>query len=114
MASSATNRVSVPSGFVTDDAEFKRMTASWMLEANQGHLANTGTVTLTALVASTTVADARAGANSFIGFMPTTANAAAEIGAGTMYVSTQGKQQFIITHAVGAAVDRTFRYAILG
>lgn len=86
----------------------------WMRDVFQGKLMNTGSVTLTANVASTTVTDARAGLQSFIGFMPQTANAAAEIGAGTMYVATQGKQTFTITHANNAQTDRTFRYCLLG
>jgi hypothetical protein len=114
MATSAGSRISLPVGYLTDDPQWKRSIASWVLEANQGHIQNTGSVTLTDNVASTTVSDARAGANSFIGFMPTTANAAAELGGGTLYVATQGKQTFTITHANNAQTDRTFRYCILG
>jgi hypothetical protein len=114
MATSAGTRISLPPPYLTDDAEWKRALGRWALEANQGHLANTGTVTLTANVASTTVTDARVGVGSFIGFMPTTASAATEFGAGTLFVSTQGKQTFTITHVNAATADRTFRYAILG
>lgn len=103
-----------PSSFIADEIQHRRLIAQWMREAHQGKLANTGTVTLTANVASTTVTDARAGATTFIGFMPQTANAAAEVGAGTMYVATQGKQTFTITHANNAQADRTFRYCLLG
>lgn len=114
MAVSAGSRVSIVPGFLSNDPEWKRGIATWAMEVNQGHLNNTGSITLTANVASTTVTDARAGANSFIGFMPQTVNAAAEIGAGTLYVATQGKQTFTITHANNAQADRTFRYTILG
>ena len=114
MAVSAGTRVSLVPGILEDDKAWKRGIAVWIQEANQGHLSNTGLVTLTANVASTIVTDARAGANSVILFMPQTANASTEIGNGTIYVATQGKQTFTITHANAASVDRTFRYAILG
>ncbi len=114
MSTSAGTRVALTPGFLSDDSQWKRQVASWMLEANQGHLANTGLVTLISGTAATVVNDARAGAFSFIGFMPTTANAAMELGNGTLYVAMQGKQTFTITHANGASGDRTFRYCILG
>jgi hypothetical protein len=114
MSTSAGTRVSIPPNFLTDDPQWKRQTANWILEANQGHINNVGNVTLLSGTVSTVVSDARAGAFSFIGFMPKTANAAAELGNGTLYVAVQGKQTFTITHANGASGDRTFRYAILG
>jgi hypothetical protein len=114
MATSAGTRISLPPPFLTDDAEWKRAIGRWALEANQGHLANTGSVTLTANVASMSVTDARAGINSFIGFMPTTANAASEMAAGTLYVKARGKQVFTLKVANNATADRTFTYCILG
>ena len=45
---------------------------------------------------------------------PTTANAAAEVGNGTMYVSSVGLNTFTITHANSATTGRTFLYAIVG
>lgn len=79
-----------------------------------GNLNNTGTVTLTASAASTTVTNSRVGANSYIEFMPTTANAATEKAAGTMYVSARTKGEFTITHANNAQTDRTFQYIHVG
>lgn len=114
MTTGAGSRISLTPGFLSDDPQWKRNMADWAKEANQGHLANTGTVSLLSGTVSTVVSDARIGANSFIGFMPTTANAAAELGNGTLYVAVQGKQTFTITHANGVSGDRTFRYAILG
>lgn len=114
MATSAGSRVSLVPGFLTDDPQWKRGVAAWMLEVNQGHLQNIGRVTLNANATDTTVTDARAGANSFIGFMPTTAAAAAELGGGTLYVATQGKQSFVVTHSNISATDRTYTYCILG
>jgi len=46
--------------------------------------------------------------------MPTTANAAAELAAGTMYVSSQTTEQATITHASAGSGDRSFRVLIIG
>lgn len=77
-----------------------------------GKVNSTGSVTLTASSATTTVADLRAGQDSVILFMPTTANAAAAVGG--LYVSARGKQSFTLTHANNAQTDRTFAYVVLG
>jgi len=77
----------------------------------------TGTVTLTINVATTTVTPTQTGsiaAGSTPILTPTTANAATEVGNGTMYVSAVANGSFTITHANNAQADRTFRYAILG
>ena len=80
-----------------------------------GKMHAVGSVTLTANVASTTVNDNRITPDSYIGFMPTTANAAAEIGAGGMYVGTRtAETSFVITHANNAQADRTFAYVVIG
>ena len=81
-----------------------------------------GTVTLTANAASTVVSTAN-GKISQAGIVapgstpiltPTTANAAAEFGNGTIYVSAVGLDTFTITHANNAQTDRIFLYAIHG
>ena len=113
MPISAGSRSNVP-GFTIDEVQHRRKISSWAFEVNRGHLNNTGTFTLTINVASTAITDERAGAFSFIGLMPQTANAAAELGNGTLYIATQGKKSFTITHANNAQADRTFRYCILG
>jgi hypothetical protein len=89
-----------------------RQVALVVRNAMDGKLNATGTVTLTASSATTAVTDNRAGGESVILFMPTTANAAAELS--TMYVSARAKQAFTITHANNAQTDRTFSYVILG
>ena len=43
-----------------------------------------------------------------------TANAAAEVGAGTIYVSAKAQGSFTVTHANSATADRTFAYRIGG
>lgn len=106
-------RISLPPPVFTNDEQWKRQTAAWMQEANQGRLANTGIVTLQAGASSTTISDDRVGVDSFIGLMPRTANAAAEHGAGSIYILT-AKQSFTIAHANNAQTDRIFVYSILG
>jgi hypothetical protein len=74
------------------------------------------TVTLAAGAATTTVAGTNVGPSSQIMFSPKTANAAAEIGNGTMFVLAANIKagQFIVTHANNAQTDRTFGYAAIG
>lgn len=79
-----------------------------------GNLNNTDSVTLDENSATTTVKNSRVSASSYIDFMPTTANAASEISAGSMYVSSQTNGEFTITHANNAQADRTFRYTHIG
>ena len=86
----------------------------WASQIHIGKLACTGTVTLTANATSTTVADQRAGANSFFGLCPLTANAASAQAAGNVYISTRAKQQFVIAHPNTSATDKTFVYSVLG
>ena len=82
----------------------------------------TGTVTLATSSATTTVSVAN-GAVTQSGLIapgsvpilvPTTANAATEIGNGTIYISAVAKDSFTITHANSATTGRTFSWAILG
>ena len=80
----------------------------------RGKTNNVAEVTLTASAASTVVTNLVAGPDSCILFMPLTANAAAAMAAGTMYVSAQDKQEFTITHANNAQTDRSFRYIVVG
>lgn len=85
-----------------------------MAEANQGHLQNTGIITLLPNANNTVVLDDRAGTDTFISFMPRTAEAAIEVSAGIMYVSSQGKKTFTITHSNNSNTGRTFVYTLLG
>ena len=73
-----------------------------------------GSVTLATGAATTVVADKNCAAGSTPLLTPTTANAATEIGNGTMYVSTVANGSFTITHANSVTAGRTFLYAILG
>ena len=84
----------------------------------QGKTNNTGSVTLTANAGSTTVTlpPNKLGQDTVILFMPTTANAATEFGAGTIYVSARNvaNNTFTITHVNNAQNDRTFNFALIG
>ena len=96
------------------DGASPRQVAEVVNRALDGGINATGSVTLTASAASTVVADKRLSATSYFGVMPTTANASAEAGNGTIYVSSQGKQTISLTHANNGQTDRTYRYVILG
>jgi hypothetical protein len=86
----------------------------------QGRTNNYGTVTLTANAASTTVnlAAGRLSTASVILLEPRTANASAEIGAGTIYITAANhdvaNNRFVITHANNAQVDREYGLCIIG
>lgn len=83
-------------------------------ELASGRSNATGTVTLTTSTTTTAVTNANCAAGSTIIVTPTTANAATEVGNGTMYVSAVANGSFTITHASSATTGRTFLYAILG
>lgn len=96
--------------------------ATWLREAAQalqGLITRANAVaeiTLTPNVGSTTLIHEALGFYSYVTFMPQTANAAAELGAGTLYVAqaTMEKGQCVITHANNAQSDRTYRIKIDG
>lgn len=72
----------------------------------------TGLVTLDANQASTTLTNHLIRFDSPVLLLPATANAAAELGNGTLYVSETGRVNgsVVITHANNAQADRAFRY----
>lgn len=80
----------------------------------QGRSNAVGTATLTINVATTTVTAINCGSGSTVILTPTTANAAAEFGNGTIRVSTVANGSFTITHANNANADRTFLWAAFG
>lgn len=73
-----------------------------------------GTFTLTPSATATTVTAPTCASTSAPLIVPTTANAASEIGNGTIYVSVIGKGSFTVTHANNTQSDRTFAFACLG
>ena len=112
MPRSANAKTSVVPGYLTNDPQWKRGMAVWAAEANMGHLANTGTLTLLSGGTTTTLLDSRIGYYSFVGLMPQTSNAAGAIA--TTYIASQSQGGATITHASAATGDRTFRFCILG
>ena len=95
-----------------DEEEHRRKIAEGTELALNGKIRSVGTITLADGSATTALPDKRIGPQSFIGFMPTTANAAGELA--TMYVSARTDESATITHANNAEVDRTFIYVVLG
>lgn len=73
-----------------------------------------GEVTLSANQASTSISALNVGPDTKVFLMPTTANASAEFGNGTIYVSAVGSGSFTITHANNAQTDRIFYWVALG
>lgn len=93
-----------------DEKEHRRFLAEEIQNILDGKINATGSVTLTASVATTTLSDRRIGPSSAILFSPTTANAAAE----ALYVTAQGDGTATLNHANNAQTDRTYNYAVLG
>jgi hypothetical protein len=85
-------------------------------QIRSGKLEIVGELTLTAGAASTAVTDIRVSPQSVIVWHPRTANAAAELAAGTMYITdaNMGNGTFTVIHANNAQTDRDFRYAVVG
>ncbi|HEU5115647.1 MAG TPA: hypothetical protein VFT74_03140, partial [Isosphaeraceae bacterium] len=87
----------------TNLGDWVRRIATTLNTVISGKLNVTTDVTLTANADSTTLTDARIGFDSaVIPAMPTTANAAAELGAGGLYVNTLLKGSCVIHHANNA------------
>ena len=95
---------------------FSRRMYEVLQQIRSGKLEIVGELTLTAGAASTAVTDIRVSPQSVIVWHPRTANAAAELAAGTMYITdaNMGSGSMVVTHANNAQVDRTFRFAVLG
>lgn len=98
--------------FDEDEARHRRELANVLNNVLQGKLNNTGTMTLTANAASTTLTDPRIGANSTVLVMATTSNAAGALSG--LYFDTFGDGSCVAHHANDAQTDKTFRYAVLG
>jgi hypothetical protein len=73
-----------------------------------------GTVTLATGAASTIVTEKNCAVGSVPITVPVTANAATEIGNGTMFISAVTNGSFTISHANSATPGRTFLYALVG
>jgi hypothetical protein len=80
----------------------------------RGKLNCTGAVTLAAGAGSTLLSDARIGGGSVVLLQATSANAAAELGNGTLYFDAPGAGSVVIRHANNAQIDRSFTYVVIG
>lgn len=96
-----------------DEPDIKKIILS-LQQLAAGRSNAVGTVTLTVSVATTVVTDNNCSSGSTVILSPTTANAATEIGNGTIYISATANKSFTITHANAATTGRTFNYAIYG
>ena len=74
------------------------------------------TFTLTANAATSTLTDERLTSDGVVFFDPLTANAAAELAAGTLYVLSANRNNgtWTVTHANNAQTDRDFRILMIG
>ena len=94
--------------------EWLRLTSEVVNRTQEGKLNNLGTLTLTDLVATTTLNDKRIGARSVIQVMPTTANGANELATFFQTYPNVTQGQAVLNHANNAETDRTFTYTVTG
>lgn len=78
----------------------------------EGRSNATGRFTVTQNQATTVVTAPNCGPESEIFLQAVSPNAAAEVGAGTIYVSAVAPGAFTVTHANSATADRIFAYRI--
>lgn len=71
-----------------------------------------GSFTLRTDQATTVVSAPNCGADSHVLLQAASANAAAEVGNGTIYVSAVAQGSFTVTHANNSTAGRTFFYRI--
>ena len=81
-------------------------------ELYEGRSNATGSFTVTQNAATTVVTAPNCSPDSKVFLQATSANAAAEVGAGTIYVSAKAQGSFTVTHANSATASRTFDYRI--
>jgi hypothetical protein len=99
-----------------EQREHLREIARALNRINQGKLNCVLHLTLRANQATTVLEDARLSAFSYLGFDPLTANAAAELAAGTMYVLAANRRngQHTVTHANAVSTDREYFVGVFG
>ena len=90
-----------------DQGQHIRLISNVLNNTIDGKLNSTGNVTLTASATSTTLTDARIGANSIILFMPTTAK-------DNLFVSARANGTATLTHASSSNTDQSFGYVVIG
>ncbi len=102
----------------SDEVEHRRRLAQAINILNQGKMNAVTTLTLNANATTTTLTDARITQNSFLGFMPITANAAAALSglfvASRMAANGTANGTATLTHTNNAQTDKTFTVLIIG
>lgn len=103
-------------GSLSDVTSYMRRMWDALYKLRSGKTENVGELTLTPNAASTTLSDIRISPQSVIVWHARTANAAAELAAGTLYITEANISNgtAIITHANNAQADREYRYAVIG
>ena len=96
-----------------DEKDLKKFALA-IQQLAQGRSNAAGSVTLASGAGATTVAAPSCGAGSVVLLSPRTAHAAAELAAGTCFISAVALGSFTVTHANNAQTDRTFGYICLG
>lgn len=96
-----------------DEKDLSKIILS-LQELAAGRSNGVGEFTLATGAATTTVSDNNCAVGSTVIPVPMTANAATEIGNGTMYLFSVANKSFTFAHANSATANRTFRYAIVG
>lgn len=104
--------------YLPDIPDWCRRMAKRINEISLGKTNNIIEITLTANVGTSTITlpPFLLGQDTQVLFAPTTANAAAELGAGIIYVSSRDvrNNQMTITHQNNAQTDRTFKAIFIG
>lgn len=95
-----------------DEAAHRRQLALILNGVMHGRTNNTGTVTLAANSATTTVTDMNIGACSVLLLIPITADAAA--GQVWQTYPNTNKNQITLNHANNGQTDRTYAYVVVG
>lgn len=101
-----------PQLYDSDPARHLRNISEAVRQVLDGKVNYVKTVSLRANQTTTAIADTRLGPTSFIGLMPTTANAAVALA--TTYISARIDGAATITHASTADTDKTFVLLIVG
>jgi hypothetical protein len=105
-----------PTGSAQDHSIYIRRLWDALQPLRKGKTENVTELTLTANAATTVLNYRGLSPQSVVIFDPKTANAAAELAAGTMYVLTANRTNdaWTITHANNAQTDRDFQIAVIG
>jgi len=105
----------IPAGATQDETvRWGRAFTRWAFGVMDGHTTNVGDVTLSASTVASVVSDVRVNINSAIAFVPTSANALADVVGTGVYASTVRNGTFTITHPSNANADKTFKYTLTG